>query len=67
MLRALNFILNQLGFVVGIAAVLLLYYHRVAPSWQFFIALGLLLFAILLASKSVYHALKRRSVKSQNI
>ena len=61
MLRAMNFVLNQLGFVVVVAAALLLYYDRIVPSWEFFTILALLLLATLTASESIYRSIKKRS------
>ena len=59
MKRALNFILNQLGLIVVIAAGALLYFDHADLTWSFAAIVGTILMAVLVASELTYKSLKQ--------
>ena len=61
MLKTLNFILNQAGFVVVLGAILLVYYEILELTWKFALVVGLILLGILIASQVVYKSLRKDS------
>ena len=60
-MKILNFMFNQLGFIVVLSAVVLVYSNAVALSVDFFVILTIILLAILILSETIYANLQRHS------
>ena len=60
-MKILNFMFNQLGFIVVLSAVVLVYFNAVALSVDFFVILTIILLAILILSETIYANLQRYS------
>ena len=60
-MKILNFIFNQLGFIVVLSAVALVYFNIIALSVDFFVILTIILLAILILSETIYANLQRYS------
>ncbi|MCH7597711.1 hypothetical protein IID27_01540 [Patescibacteria group bacterium] len=60
-MKILNFIFNQLGFIVVLSAVALVYFNIIALSVDFFVILTIILLAILILSETIYANLLRHS------
>ena len=58
-MKTVNFILNQLGFIVAVGAAVFVYQGYVSLSFEFFVILSMILLTILFASQAVYRNLRK--------